>query len=266
MEGMPESNSVPVIDTFVAIGDSFTEGLQDHTPDGGLRGWADLVAGALAAARPGFRYANLAVRGKLLAEVVAEQLPRAVELAPDLVSLAAGGNDILRGSDVDDLAADFEPAVAKLQAAGCRVLIFTGFDPRMFPVIRLLRGRIAAYNMHLRGIADDYGCDLVDLWSLRALKDIRAWSPDRLHLTTQGHQQVAQRTCQVLGAGVTEDTSLAPPAPPPATRAGRFPRVAARRQDAHWIREYAGPWLHRRITGNSSGVGVPPKRPDLLPL
>ena len=43
----------------------------------------------------------------------------------------------------------------------------------MFPVIRLLRGRIAAYNMHLRGIADDYGCYLVDLWSMRALKDVR---------------------------------------------------------------------------------------------
>ena len=84
---------------------------------------------------------------------------------------------------MDALAAEFEPAVAKLQAAGCRVLIFTGFDPRMFPVIRLLRGRIAAYNMHLRGIADDYGCDLVDLWSMRVLKDPRAWSPDRLHLT-----------------------------------------------------------------------------------
>src|SRR5207247_11119 len=92
--------------------------------------------------------------------------------------------------DVDELAALFEPAVAKLQAAGCRVLIFTGFDPRMFPVIRLLRGRIAAYNMHLRGIADEHGCDLVDLWSMRALKDPRAWSPDRLHLATEGHRQV----------------------------------------------------------------------------
>jgi lysophospholipase L1-like esterase len=269
MERMPESNSVSGIDTFVAIGDSFTEGLEDQAPGGGLRGWADMVAGALAAQRPGppaFRYANLAIRGKLLAEVVAEQLPRAVEMAPDLVSLAAGGNDILRGSDVDDLAADFEPAVAKLQAAGCRVLIFTGFDPRMFPVIRLLRGRIAAYNMHLRGIADDYGCDLVDLWSMRALKDIRAWSPDRLHLTTQGHQRVAGRTCEVLGIGVTEGTWLPSPALPPATQASRSPWVAARRQDARWIREYAGPWLRRRITGNSSGDGVPPKRPDLLPL
>jgi lysophospholipase L1-like esterase len=281
MEKMPDANSVPVIDTFVAIGDSFTEGLEDQAPGGGFRGWADMVAAALAAQRPGFRYANLAIRGKLLGEVVAEQVPSAVELAPDLVSLAAGGNDILRGSDVDTLAADFEPAVAKLQAAGCRVLIFTGFDPRMFPVIRLLRGRIAAYNMHLRGIADDYGCDLVDLWSMRALKDPRAWSPDRLHLTTQGHQQVAQRACEVLGIPLPADwPAPPPPAPLPAPapdRPTRFssprlsspqlssPWLAARRQDARWVREYAGPWLRRRLTGASSGTGVPPKRPDLLP-
>jgi len=308
---MPECNPVSPIDTFVAIGDSFTEGLDDHAPGGGLRGWADMVAAALAVERPAFRYANLAIRGKLLGQVAAEQVPRAVEMAPDLVSLAAGGNDILRGDDVDTLAADFEPAVAKLQAAGCRVLIFTGFDPRMFPVIRLLRGRIAAYNMHLRGIADDYGCDLVDLWSMRALKDPRAWSPDRLHLTTQGHRQVALRTCQVLAISPAGDwaappAALAPAAPVPGSsargnsapgrsapgrsapgrsapgrsapgtlvRAGLIPAgrarraewLAARRQDARWAREYATPWLRRRLTGASSGDGLSPKRPDLLPV
>jgi lysophospholipase L1-like esterase len=269
MVQMPGSSVPPGIDTFVAIGDSFTEGLNDPAPGGGFRGWADLVAGALSARRPGtsaFRYANLAVRGRLLGQVVAEQVPRAVELAPDLVSLAAGGNDILSGTDVDELAATFEPAVAKLQAAGCRVLIFTGFDPRMFPVIRLLRGRIAAYNMHLRGIADEHGCDLVDLWSMRALKDTRAWSPDRLHLTTEGHRQAARRACEVLGIPAEADWLPPPPSQLPAAWPGRSPWLAARRQDARWAREYAGPWLRRRLGGTSTGDGVLPKRPDLLPF
>jgi lysophospholipase L1-like esterase len=269
MVQMPGSSTPSGPDTFVAIGDSFTEGLNDPDPGGGWRGWADLVAGALAARRPGtlpFRYANLAVRGKLLGQVVAEQVPRAVELTPDLVSLAAGGNDILRGHDVDELAASFDPAVAKLQAAGCRVLIFTGFDPRMFPVIRLLRGRIAAYNMHLRGIADSRGCDLVDLWSMRALKDTRAWSPDRLHLSTEGHRQVARRACEVLGIPAGEGGGVPPPGSPPAIRTGRMAWLAARRQDARWAREYAGPWVRRRLGGTSSGDGVLPKRPDLLPV
>ena len=276
IEGMGKRDLGRGINSFVAIGDSFTEGLDDPGPGGGFRGWADRVADALSAQRPGFRYANLAIRGKLLGEVVAEQLPRAVELAPDLVSLAAGGNDILRGTDVDAIAAEFEPAVAKLQAAGCRVLIFTGFDPRMFPVIRLLRGRIATYNMHLRGIADDYGCDLVDLWSMRVLKDKRAWSPDRLHLTTEGHRRVALRACEVLGVPAAEDWRAPLPPEPrsPARRAPGPPNrarwraqwLAARREDARWAREYAAPWVRRRLGGTSSGDGLPPKRPDLLPV
>jgi lysophospholipase L1-like esterase len=280
MVGMAESDPGPGIGSFVAIGDSFTEGLHDPDPGGGYRGWADRVAGAMSQRRPGFRYANLAIRGKLLDEVLAEQLPRAVEMAPDLVSLAAGGNDILCGSDVDLLAAHFEPGVAKLQAAGCRVVIFTGFDPRIFPVIRWLRGRIAAYNMHLRGIADDYGCDLVDLWSMRALNDARAWSPDRLHLTGEGHRRVALRTCEVLGVPVTGDwRAPLPPAPVgPGNRAGsgnvansgnnsgNRAWLTARREDARWAREYAMPWVRRRLTGASSGDGLSAKRPELLAL
>ena len=209
----------------MAIGDSFTEGLEDQAPGGGFRGWADLVAAALAAQRPGLRYANLAIRGKLLAQVVAEQVPRAVELAPDLVSLAAGGNDILRGADVDALAADFGPAVAKLQAAGCRVLIFTGFDPRMFPVIRLLRGRIAAYNMHLRGIADEYGCDLVDLWSMRALKDIRRLEPGPAAPHHPGPP--ASRPAHLRGPGHPAPRELASAAAPRAAAAAALPLPAA---------------------------------------
>jgi lysophospholipase L1-like esterase len=268
MAGMRKCDLMSDIGSYVAIGDSFTEGLHDPDPahpDGGYRGWADRVAAVLAGRQPGFRYANLAIRGKLLDEVIAEQLPRAVELGlktADLVSLAAGGNDILRGTDVDVLASHFEAAVAKLQAAGCRVLIFTGFDPRIFPVIRLLRGRIAAYNMHLRGLADDYGCDLVDLWSMRVLNDTRAWSPDRLHLNSEGHRRVALRTCEVLGVPVAEDWRR--PLPPAAPRNGRW--LAARAADARWAREFAMPWARRRVTGVSSGDGLDPKRPDLLPL
>src|SRR5580693_7879373 len=269
---MAETDTEPGISSFVAIGDSFTEGLYDLDPSGGFRGWADRVAEVMAAQQPGFRYANLAIRGKLLDEVLAEQLPRATELAPDLVSLAAGGNDILRGSDVDTLAAHFEPAVAKLQAAGCRVLIFTGFDPRIFPVIRLLRGRIAAYNMHLRGIADERGADLVNLWSMRGLADPRMWSPDRLHLSPEGHRRVALRTCEILGVPQPEDWRVPlPPDPVSAASLAAASRPAAicltaRRQDLHGAKEVAMPWVHRRLRGTSSGEGLPPKRPDLSPM
>ena len=267
MGWMRERDLTRDIGSFVAIGDSFTEGLDDPLPDGGFRGWADRVAAVLAERVPGFRYANLAVRGKLLAEVIAEQLPRAVDMAPDLVSVAAGGNDILRGTDVDILAARFDAGVARLQAAGCRVVIFTGFDPRVFPVIRLLRGRIAAYNMHLRGIADDRGADLVDLWSMRVLADPRMWSSDRLHLSSEGHRRVALRTCEILGVPQPEDWRVPLPLAPLAQATGPAAVwVSARRQDLRWAKEFAMPWLNRRLRGTSSGAGLPPKRPDLAPI
>src|SRR6202050_4560717 len=220
MGWMRERDLTRDIGSFVAIGDSFTEGLNDPLPDGGFRGWADRVAAVPAGGGPGFRYGNLAGRGKLLAEVIAEQLPRAVDMAPDLVSVAAGGNDILRGTDVDILAARFDAGVARLQAAGCRVVIFTGFDPRVFPVIRLLRGRIAAYNMHLRGIADDRGADLVDLWSMRVLADPLMWSSDRLHLSSEGHRRVALRSCEILGVPQPEDWRVPLPLAPLAQATG----------------------------------------------
>ena len=67
------------IGSFVALGDSFTEGLDDPRADqAGYLGWADRFAGMLAGQWPGLRYANLAVRGKLLREVAEEQVSRVV--------------------------------------------------------------------------------------------------------------------------------------------------------------------------------------------
>jgi lysophospholipase L1-like esterase len=253
--------------SFVAIGDSFTEGLNDVAPGGRYRGWADRAAGLLAAEYPGLRYANLAVRGKLLRQVVAEQVPAAAAMSPGLVSIAGGGNDLLRpGADPDTLAELLDVAVARLQGSGARVLMFSGFDPAGVPVIRLLRGRIAAFNMHLRAIADARDCYLVDLWSMRFLRSPSAWSPDRLHLAGQSHQRIALRACEVLGVPVTEDwrdplDADLPLAPVPAM--ARRAWVAARREDARWVREYLAPWMNRRLHGTSSGDGRTAKRPSL---
>ena len=234
----------------------------------------------LAAEYPGLRYANLAVRGKLLRQIVAEQVPAAVAMSPSLVSIAGGGNDILRpGTDPDTLAELFDAAVARLRQSGCRVLMFTGFDPVGMPVLRLLRGRIAAYNMNIRAVADARGCYLVDLWSMRFLRDIRAWSPDRLHLTAESHRRVALRACEVLGVPVTDDWRVpldgslplaARPCPRPVAVAGaaldRAAWIAARREDAKWAREHLVPWVNRRLHGTSSGDGRTAKRPDLQPV
>ena len=255
------------IHSYVALGDSFTEGLDDSTAvGGGYRGWADRFAEHLAAVQPGLCYANLAVRGKTLGQVADEQIPQAVEFRPDLVSIAAGGNDMLRpGADPDALAESFDEVIRTLLQASCPVLMFTGFDPR-FPVLRLIRGKIAAFNMHLRAIADRHQCHVVDLWSMNVLHDPRAWSADRLHLTSgrspPGSPAGLRGHWCSRGGGLAR--ALASPG-----RAAPLAAVdwlSARRMDARWARVYFAPWLSRRIRGRSSGDGIPPKRPQLLPF
>lgn len=121
---------------YVALGDSFTEGVGDDDPTrpNGVRGWADRVAevlaGRAAAAGEEFGYANLAIRGRKLAQIVAEQVDPAIALAPDLVTVYAGANDILRPSvDLDALAATYDEAIGRLAATGATIGIFTAFDP-----------------------------------------------------------------------------------------------------------------------------------------
>ncbi|WP_083502252.1 SGNH/GDSL hydrolase family protein [Sphaerimonospora mesophila] len=249
--------------SYVAVGDSFTEGLNDPGLNGtsGFRGWADRVAERLARIEPGFRYANLAVRGKLLDQIVEDQVPRAVRLAPDLVSLCAGGNDLLRpGSDPDRMAKKLAAAVRDLRATGADVVLFTGVDPRDTPIMRRARGKFAVFYLHVRSISDLYGCRLVDQWSMQGLRDWRAWSEDRLHMNAEGHRLVAAKVLDVLGVPIADDWRKTWP-----PREQVDPR-AKRREDARWLREHLGPWIGRRIRGRSSGDGLDPKRPDLTPL
>lgn len=247
--------------SYAALGDSFTEGLDDPGPAGSYRGWADRLAEHLAASAPGFRYANLAVRGKLLRQVVADQVPRAIELRPELVTFSAGGNDLLRPrTDPDVLATVIEEATRKLRETGADVLMFTSFDTRDVPVLRRIRGKMAMYNLHIRAIADRHGCRLVDLWSMRTLLDSRAWAPDRLHMSSEGHRRVALAACEVLGVPVSGDWREPWPAAPSAGW------LTSRRSDLEWAKTYFLPWIQRRLRGRSSGDGITAKRPDLHPL
>ncbi|WP_156757647.1 SGNH/GDSL hydrolase family protein [Actinokineospora pegani] len=247
-------------ESWVAIGDSFTEGMGDDGPEGGCVGWADRLAGAMAGQRPGFQYANLALRGKMLREIVDEQVPLAAENAPDLVTICGGGNDLITpGSDVDEVASMFDGAVARLRAAGSEVLLFTGPDPKVQPLLRRVRGKVGIYNGHLHAIAERRGARVVDLWSMDVLHDKRAWCDDRLHFSSDGHRRIALRAAEVLGIPVTEDWRE--PLPPEEPK----PWLRMRQDDLTWTTTHLLPWVARQIRGESLGDGLLPKRPELQP-
>ena len=250
--------------SFVAVGDSFTEGLDDLQPDGTYRGWADLVAARLATRDPGLRYANLAVRGRRLERIRDEQVPQAVAMRPDLITLAAGGNDILGFRvDVPSLTESFHHMVADLTGTGATVVVFAGFDPRgRLPLSRVLAARAAAYNAAVVGSARALGAHVVDLWHLVELYQDDMWAPDRLHLSSSGHLLVADAVLGVLGFEGEHATA----ASGAVTDAARRRWLAARRDDAAWARTYLAPWVGRKIRGRSTGDLVEPKRPELTQL
>ncbi|MBM7788140.1 SGNH/GDSL hydrolase family protein [Tenggerimyces flavus] len=107
---------------YVALGDSQTEGLGDGDEIRGLRGWADRLAELVAAFSPELSYANLAVRGRVAAQVFEEQLPAALAMRPDLATVVAGVNDLLRPRwDLDAVMRHLEAIFAALTAQGARV-------------------------------------------------------------------------------------------------------------------------------------------------
>ena len=244
---------------YVAIGDSFTEGIGDPEPrsPGGLRGWSDRVAEVLAEkGGEDFAYANLAIRGRLLQQIVDEQIDQALELGPDLISISAGGNDIIRpGADPDVIARRFESGIARLQRDGATIIIFTGIDTGFTSVFRGIRGKVAIYNENLRAIAADYGCIVADQWGLRSIQDPQMWLPDRLHLNPLGHHEVARMVLSALNV----QNDLVPNIPE------KLPESSwrqARTSDLVWAREHLVPWVIRRATRTSSGDGVVAKRPE----
>ncbi|GAB4098382.1 SGNH/GDSL hydrolase family protein [Sinomonas halotolerans] len=242
----------------MALGDSFTEGVGDPDPGrpNGVRGWADRVAEQLQAADPGVGYANLAIRGRKIRQILTEQVEPALALEPSIVILYAGANDILRPKvDIDAMLTDYDAAVARLAAAGARVLLFTGFDAGRSKVFGTMRGRTAIYNEQVRWIADRHGATIVDYWRFHEFQDWRMWDVDRMHMSALGHATMANRVLEVLEhEGLAEVPDM--PELPVLTR------VQQLRANALWAREHAGPWVMRRLTGRSSGDGLSPRYPQ----
>ncbi|WP_454812052.1 SGNH/GDSL hydrolase family protein [Paenarthrobacter nitroguajacolicus] len=247
---------------FVALGDSFTEGVGDNDlrlPNN-CRGWADRVAEELARHDETVRYANLAVRGRRLHRIIDEQIEPALTMNPTMVSFYAGGNDLLMARlNMARLIRDYEDAVKRIKASGAMVLLFTGYNVPLSPLLEPLKLRTAIYNRHIRRIAAKYGTLLVDYWCFEKFQDPRMWAPDRLHMSTPGHSYMAKKVLEVLGAphSLTSPTLAAP-------RPRTFTENIA--DDAAWLRRDVGPWLKRRVRGVSSGDHLGARWPELMPV
>ncbi|WP_250035886.1 SGNH/GDSL hydrolase family protein [Paractinoplanes maris] len=232
---------------YVAIGDSFTEGVGDELPDGSVRGWTDLVAAGLAAGEgETVQYANLAIRGRLLEPIVNEQLPAALALSPPptLLTLNGGGNDMLRpGSDMLRLAELTERAIQRCLEDGVRMVLLSGGDPsERLPLGSMMRRKGEALTQSAIDLAKRYDITFVDVFHDAEIRRAGYWSADRLHLNAAGHRRVAGLVLAALG--YETEAHVIDPGPHESRR------VLA---EARYYREHVLPWLHRRVRGLSSG-------------
>lgn len=258
--------AVIAIARYVALGDSSTEGLDDPDGEGGYRGWADRFAERIAEHHPGLAYANLAVRGRTTREIREQQLPPARAMRPDVATVVAGMNDLLRGGfDPRAIADDLGAMQAALRADGAFVISFTIPDlaHRLFvgPVARRMSARTQALNVELRAVSAATGAHLIDLAAHAITADPRMWSRDRLHASPAGHARVAEALAHAIGLPDATDAWRVPLPPAPPT-----PPAARLREHAAWMRDYFAPWLWRRARGRTTGDGRAAKRPTLAPV
>jgi phosphatidylinositol alpha 1,6-mannosyltransferase len=251
----------------VAIGDSITEGLCDDSRQaaGEYRGWADRLALLLAPAHATparaepLMYANLAVRSRKIPDVLDRQIPRALELGADLVTVLIGGNDLAGPMPSPARLADrLRPGIQRLRAAGCEVLLVAPFVPPS-PFLSTLHRRTAGLAPELRRIAAVTGARLLDLSTDPAWLDPAMWSDDRVHLSSRGHRALAYRAAEALGV-------------PGAQQLGELDAAVHEEDEPVQLSTparmwtHVRPWLGRRLRGRTAGDGLHPKHHVLVPV
>jgi lysophospholipase L1-like esterase len=230
--------------TFVALGDSITVGLGDPQPGGAWRGWAALLAEALAP--PGrLEFYNMAELGAQTHTLADRQLDAALALRPDLASVVVGVNDTLRGTfDVHRVGLALDRVVGQLHATGAVVLTARLPDPaRMLGVpgwlAQPLARRIRAVNAMADAVARRYGTVHLDLLEHPQTYDRPMWSIDRLHPSERGHRLLAASFADLLTArGIPlYDRPGTEPTSPPTTRRAEFTWMATR--GTRWLLDRA---------------------------
>src|SRR5215468_976780 len=228
--------------TFAALGDSITLGVGDPAPGGGWRGWAEFLAQSL----PGGQLVNLAANGARAADVERAQLPRALELGPDVASVIVGTNDILRaGFDAPALQAALAHVTGSLSAAGAVVLTMRLPDPGLMlglppTLARPLARRLQVINEAVDEVAGRFGTLHFDAAAEPVTYDRRMWSADRLHPSERGHRYIAgyfHGRLAAHGQLVGPRPAAEPTSPPPT-----WYEVAA------WMATKGTAWVLRRST------------------
>jgi lysophospholipase L1-like esterase len=254
---------VPRYSRYVAIGDSQTEGLWDGDDTVGLVGFADRLAEIVDSHYPGLTYANLAIRGRRIIDVIDEQLPATLAMHPDLITVCIGMNDVTRpGPFFDSALAELDELNRLLAGSGATVVTTTFPDiAKILPIGRVLASRVMRINDAIRTAADRHGFRLVDLYDAPSMTEPDTWSTDRVHGSPKGHTLFAAAAAEALGLpGSNHDWAHM------GGNGGRTSLRSLAYSQLLWTHNMLVPWLWRYARGRSAGDGRSPKRPRLESL
>jgi lysophospholipase L1-like esterase len=195
---------------FVVVGDSIAEGLGDPSPGYPNVPWCDRIAAELGRGVPDFAYLNLGVHETQSVDVVATQLPAALDFKPDLALVACGGYDILRlFYDNKAVQEALRTLVSGFRQAGADVLTVGLFDgsqapamPKEFKVV--LRRRLQGLSTMTKAVANEYGALHVSMSAHPASADDDVYSEDPRHGSMRGHAISAAEALRCLGRHLDE--------------------------------------------------------------
>jgi lysophospholipase L1-like esterase len=191
---------------LAVMGDSFAKGLGGPSPGYATKPWPERVATALGAGHPDFAYLNTGVEGLRTAEVRAGQLERVLAFKPDLVNVAAGGNDLFDPEpDLDAVEAELDAIYAALREQGADVFAFTVtnvFD--VIPGLAPFLEPMAALNERIRAVATRHGAVLVEMWEHPVRLSPNLMSADGIHFAMKGHAALATQIVRTLADRVVD--------------------------------------------------------------
>ncbi|MEV0385607.1 SGNH/GDSL hydrolase family protein [Nonomuraea sp. NPDC050643] len=199
---------------MVVVGDSVAAGVREP-----LDGYRDLdasarVAEALAAAHPSFEYHNLGERDLRTAEIRRRQRDRALKLRPDLLIIAAGGNDALRRSfDEERFEEELTSIVGPLVAQGARLVTIGLFDLARSglvpdPYAGPMAERFDRLDAITSRIALAHGGAHVGNHTHPLAADPGIFAGDRIHCNARGHAVAAANLAGALACLLTSHASV----------------------------------------------------------
>lgn len=132
-----------------------------------------------------------------------------IDLAPDLVVLAEGTNDVRSGMDCGDYVEDMNTVVSAVQKKTDAIIVVVGVyyfkygkganDPETFPAwSRWNYENVEEYNAALKQLAEQRACIFVDSFSPMGKADWLLNSVDFVHLNDLGHTIIGNAIFQTL--------------------------------------------------------------------